>query len=100
MVQNCKVVHWPVKALDTAELKQEFELPAYYHLPTAQTRRSQNCERDGFKLYPVRFEPILVLVVHLGTNKMAHLCMDGPMNRNSVKNCATVTFMRQKLDNT
>jgi hypothetical protein len=100
MVQNCKVVHWPVKALDTAELKQGFELPASYHLPTAQTRRSQNCESDGFKPYPVWFEPIPVLVVHPGTNKMAHLCMDGPMDKNSVKNCATVTLMRQNLDNT
>lgn len=99
MIQKKKVVHWPVKALDTVELKQRFELPACHRLSTAQTKRSQNCERDGFKPYPVRFEPIPVLIVLPGANKRVHLCMDGPMDNNSVKNCATVADMRQKPSN-
>jgi hypothetical protein len=53
-----------------------------------------------FEPYPVRFEPITVLVVHAETNKIAHLCMNGPMDTNSVKNGATVTDMRQKLNYT
>ena len=45
-------------------------------------------------------EPITVLVVHTETNKIAHLCMNGPMDTNSVKNGAMVTDMRQKLNST
>jgi hypothetical protein len=53
-----------------------------------------------FEPYPVRFEPIAVLVVHAETNKLAHLYMNGPMDTNFVKNGATVTDMRQKLNYT
>ncbi len=50
--------------------------------------------------YPVRFEPIAVLVVHAETNKLAHPYMKGPMDTNFVKNGATVTDKRQKLNYT
>src|SRR5690348_16071452 len=53
----------------------------------------------SFEPYTVRFEPIAVLVVHTKTNKMTHFYMNGPMDKNSVKNCATVAYMRQKLVN-
>jgi hypothetical protein len=33
------------------------------------------------------------------TTKTAHLYVDGPMDNNSVKNCATVAHMRQKPSN-
>ena len=55
---------------------------------------------ECFEPYPVQIEPIPVLVVHAETNKIAHPCMNGPMDTNSVKNGATVTDMRQKLNST
>src|SRR5260370_31969459 len=53
-----------------------------------------------FDPYPVRFYPYLVHLVHHRAGKKVDFCKHGPMDRNSVKNCATVTLMRQKLDNT
>src|SRR5512135_906315 len=54
----------------------------------------------GFLPYPVRFDAIAVLIVHTETNRKAHFCMSGPMDTISVKSCAIVADMRQKLDNT
>ncbi len=98
MSQNSKVVHWPGSG------------PFETSLATAADSRG-NHERGvlwldykpsfcHFELYPVRFEPIAVLVVHTETNKLAHLYMNGPMDTNSVKNGAMVTDMRQKLNYT
>lgn len=96
MGQNNKMVHWPDKRPETAELKWLLRDKAFSRsLEAVQTESF--C---SFLPYPVRFKPIAVLVVHPGTNKTAHLWMDGPMDNNSVKNCATVAHMRQKPSNT
>ncbi len=42
----------------------------------------------------------LFTIIHAKMNKIAHLCMNGLMDTNSVKNGATVTDMRQKLNYT
>lgn len=47
----------------------------------------------------VRFYPYLVHGVHHRAVKKVAFCKHGPMDSNSVKNCATVTLMRQKQDN-
>src|SRR5450755_3792300 len=53
-----------------------------------------------FDPYLVRFEPIPVLVVHTEASREMNFCTNGPMDRKSVKNCATVADMCQKPDNT
>ena len=54
---------------------------------------------ECFEPYPVRFDAITVLIVHRETNRMAHLCTDGPTDTISVKSCATVADICQKPDN-
>jgi hypothetical protein len=53
-----------------------------------------------FLPYSVRFEPIRVRVVHTEVSGEANFCMNGPMDRISGKNCATVADRCQKQDNT
>src|SRR5256885_976408 len=55
---------------------------------------------ECFEPYPVRFDAITVLIVQSEASKTAYLRTDGPMDIISVKNCATVANMRQKLDHT
>ena len=52
---------------------------------------------ECFEPYPVRFDAIRVLIVQSEASKTAYLRTDGPMDMISVKNCATVADMRQKL---
>ena len=54
----------------------------------------------GFLPYAVRFEPILVLVVHTKTSREMNFCTNGPMDTISVKSCTTIVDMRQNQDNT
>ena len=86
MGQNGKVVHWPDKPLETVELPPMIQ-EGIIQLRALARLQPSFCH---FEPYIVRFEPITVLVVHVEANKMAHFCMNGPMDRNSVKNCATV----------
>src|SRR5258708_8818398 len=53
-----------------------------------------------FLLYPVRFDAIYVLVVHVEMSEETNFCTDGPMDTISVKSCATVVDMRQNQDAT
>ena len=101
MGQNSKVVHCPARLSDTVELQLIIQVV----IRETTVRISRGCSDSTpffrcFDPYPVRFYPYLVHVVHHRTGKKVDFCKHGPMDRNSVKNCATVTLMRQKLDNT
>ncbi len=50
----------------------------------------------GFEPFHVRFEPYPGPVVHALASREVDFCEHGPMDRKSVKSCATVAFMRQK----
>jgi hypothetical protein len=99
MSQNSKVVHWPARLSETVELQLIIQMLI------RETTMFSPCSSDSppffccFNPYPVRFYPYLVHVVHHRAGKKVDFCKHGPMDRNSVKNCTTVTRMRQKLDN-
>jgi len=100
MGQNKNVVYWSARLSDTVEL-QLISQVVIREPPVLSP-----CSSDSppffrcFDPYPDRFYPYLVHVVHHRAGKKGDFCKHGPMDRNSVKNCATVTLMRRKLDNT
>ena len=51
-----------------------------------------------FESFRVRFEPYPGRLVHAHASKEVDFCENGPMDRKSVKSCATVAHMRQKLN--
>src|SRR5713101_5001584 len=50
----------------------------------------------GFDAFRVRLEPYAGPGVHALASREVDFCETGPLDRNSVKSCATVVNMRQK----